>query len=68
MSTKVSLSRLVKMNHEIRMFKKENPEFSKSLELLIGKNRRFGLKNFIKLFIGAKTPRELKKGKNSRVS
>ncbi|MFH1338648.1 MAG: hypothetical protein ABIH40_02230 [Candidatus Omnitrophota bacterium] len=55
-----SLEDLKKLNAEIQEIKKKNPEVCEKIVQVIKKNRKIGYRNFCKLFIGERTPEELK--------
>jgi len=55
-----SLEDLQRLNAEIQGVKKEHPDVCTKIAQIIKKNRKIGYRNFCKLFLGERTPEQLK--------
>jgi uncharacterized spore protein YtfJ len=58
-----SLEDLQKLNAQIQEVKKSHPDVCEKIAQIIKKNRKTGYRNFCKLFLGERTPADLKSGK-----
>lgn len=66
MPTYVSLEDLITLNDEIKKVKRKFPEAGLEIATLIKKTRKFGYKNFCRLFTAEWSPETLKSGSLSK--
>jgi hypothetical protein len=57
-----SLEDLKKLDEDIQGIKKQHPDVCSKIAQIIKKNRKIGYRNFCKLFLGERTPEQLKSG------
>ena len=55
-----SLEDLERLNTEIQEVKKQHPDVCARIAQILKKNRKIGYRNFCKLFLGERTPEQLK--------
>ncbi|RKY32124.1 MAG: hypothetical protein DRP74_03325 [Candidatus Omnitrophota bacterium] len=61
-----TLEDLKKLEAEIDEIKKEHHEVCEKIMAIIKRNRKIGYRNFCKLFMGERTPEELKSGEKRK--